>query len=87
MEHHLNENESIEVEIEELEFLLGPDDPEVISEAYPVVCEQEGRQNLRILQLEMTGMSTWRPAKCDGTSVNRLLALQEEKARRNVQEV
>ena len=55
MEQHLNESDSIKVEIVELESLLGLKNFEV--------CEQEGWPARKVR------VSTWLPAECDGTSV------------------
>ena len=80
-------SDSMRVEIEELESLLGPEDSEVdLRQFLRYASGKKGWQDLRSFQLDRSQLSTWLPAECDGTSVERLTATQEEEARRNVQE-
>ena len=75
MEQYLTENDSIKVEIEELELLLGPEDSEVNLRHILRYARKKGATSSKSFARK-DRVSTWR--------CQRLKALQEEKARRNV---
>ena len=75
MEEYLNENDNMRVDIEELEFLLDPEDSEVdLRQILGFAWWSGGGRIFEIFSSK--GQSV--PAECDGTSVKGLLVTQEE---------
>ena len=69
MEQYLNENDNMRNEVEELEFLLIPEDSEVdLTQLLRYVRRKNGGRIFEIFSSK--GQSeVWVPAACDGTSV------------------
>ena len=69
MEQYLNEYDNMKVEIEELEFLLGPEDSEVDLKQILWYARRKNVAGCLTFSARRVRMSSWWPAECDGTSV------------------